>query len=52
MATFGIDGMISGLDTTTIISQLMQIEAQPQARLKTSVSTRRSKSAPSRRSTR
>jgi flagellar hook-associated protein 2 len=37
MATFGIDGMISGLDTTTIISQLMQIEAQPQTRLKTSV---------------
>lgn len=38
MATFGIDGMISGLDTTSIINQLMQIEAQPQARLKTSVS--------------
>lgn len=38
MATFGIDGMISGLDTTSIISQLMQIEAQPQARLKSSVS--------------
>jgi flagellar hook-associated protein 2 len=38
MATFGIDGMVSGLDTTTIISQLMQIEAQPQTRLKTSVS--------------
>jgi flagellar hook-associated protein 2 len=38
MATFGIDGMISGLDTTTIISQLMQLEAQPQVRLKTSVS--------------
>jgi flagellar hook-associated protein 2 len=38
MATFGIDGMISGLDTTSIISQLMQIEAQPQVRLKSSVS--------------
>ena len=38
MATFGIDGMVSGLDTTSIISQLMQIEAQPQARLKASVS--------------
>lgn len=38
MATFGIDGMISGLDTTSIISQLMQIEAQPQVRLKASVS--------------
>lgn len=38
MGTFAVDGMVSGLDTTTIISQLMQIEAQPQARLKTSVS--------------
>ncbi|HET8615245.1 MAG TPA: flagellar filament capping protein FliD [Actinomycetales bacterium] len=37
MATFSVDGMISGLDTSTIISQLMQIEAQPQARLKSSV---------------
>lgn len=38
MATFAVDGMISGLDTTSIINQLMQIESQPQARLKTSVS--------------
>jgi flagellar hook-associated protein 2 len=38
VGTFSVDGIISGLDTSTIISQLMQIEAQPQARLKTSVS--------------
>src|SRR5689334_3698777 len=39
MATFGIDGMVSGLDTTTIISQLMQLEAQPQTRLKIDLGT-------------
>jgi flagellar hook-associated protein 2 len=37
VGTFSVDGIISGLDTSTIISQLMQIEAQPQTRLKTSV---------------
>jgi len=35
MAT--VDGLISGLDTTTIVSQLMSIERAPQTRLKTSV---------------
>lgn len=34
MASMGIDGMISGLDTTTLINQLMQAEAIPQALLK------------------
>lgn len=34
MASMGIDGMISGLDTTTLINQLMQAEAMPQALLK------------------
>jgi flagellar hook-associated protein 2 len=29
-----VDGLVSGLDTTTIISQLMQLERQPQTRLK------------------
>ncbi|MFN8034901.1 MAG: flagellar filament capping protein FliD [Acidimicrobiia bacterium] len=29
-----IDGLISGLNTTQIISQLMQVESQPQAQLK------------------
>ena len=32
-----IDGLVSGLNTTTIISQLMQLEAAPQTSLKTAV---------------
>jgi flagellar hook-associated protein 2 len=39
MANTSIGGLISGLDTATIVSQLMQIEAQPQSRLKVRVST-------------
>lgn len=35
MATGSVDGLVSGLDTTTIISQLMSLERQPQTRLKT-----------------
>src|SRR5919199_3590270 len=35
MATGSVDGLISGMDTATIISQLMQLERQPQTRLKT-----------------
>jgi flagellar hook-associated protein 2 len=38
MAGTSVDGLVSGLDTTTIISQLMQIEAQSQTRLKTQLS--------------
>ncbi len=34
MANASIGGLVSGLDTATIISQLMQLEAQPQSRLK------------------
>ena len=34
MASLGIDGLSSGLDTTAIISSLMQIEAAPQTLLK------------------
>lgn len=34
MATLGIDGIVSGLDTTTLINQLMQAEAAPQTLLK------------------
>ncbi len=30
-----IDGLSSGLDTTSIIKQLMQLERQPQVRLQT-----------------
>jgi flagellar hook-associated protein 2 len=33
-----VDGLITGMDTTSIISQLMQLEAQPQTRLKVKVS--------------
>jgi len=34
VAAFGVDGLVSGLDTTTLINQLMQIEAAPQTLLK------------------
>lgn len=37
-----ISGLASGLDTATIISQLMQLEAVPQTRLKTQMSTEKS----------
>lgn len=33
--TSAIDGLVSGLDTTTMISQLMKIEAMPQTNLQT-----------------
>jgi len=39
MAGLGIDGLISGLDTTSIISKLMTIEAQPQTLLKNSLTS-------------
>ena len=39
MANTSIGGLVSGLDTASIISQLMQLEAQPQTRLKTRVAT-------------
>ncbi|MFL6142443.1 MAG: flagellar filament capping protein FliD [Labedaea sp.] len=32
-----VDGLVTGLDTTSIISQLMQLEAAPQTRLKNQV---------------
>lgn len=35
MAAMGIDGLVSGLDTTSLINQLMQVEAAPQTALKT-----------------
>lgn len=38
-STSSIGGLISGLDTTTLISQLMQVAAAPQTRLKTTLST-------------
>jgi flagellar hook-associated protein 2 len=40
MVTGGsVDGLISGMQTSTVISQLMQMEAAPQTALKTKVST-------------
>jgi flagellar hook-associated protein 2 len=38
MANASIGGLVSGLDTATIISQLMQLEARPQTMLKSKVS--------------
>jgi flagellar hook-associated protein 2 len=37
--TSAVDGLVSGLDTTSLIAQLMQVEAAPQNRLKDKVST-------------
>lgn len=42
MATANVSGLVSGLDTATIISQLMQVEAVTQTRLKTRVTTEQS----------
>lgn len=39
MANLGIDGLASGLDTTSLINQLMQVEAMPQTLLKSKQST-------------
>jgi flagellar hook-associated protein 2 len=36
-STTSVSGLVSGLDTSTIISQLMQLEAQPQTALKTTL---------------
>ncbi len=37
MSTFAVDGLVSGLDTASLVSQLMQLEAVPKARLQTKV---------------
>ncbi|RYU10553.1 flagellar filament capping protein FliD [Nocardioides iriomotensis] len=42
MAGTSVSGLVSGLDTATIINQLMQLEAQSQTRLKTKVTTEQS----------
>ena len=39
MASMGIDGIVSGLDTTALINSLMQAEAMPQTLLKSKVTT-------------
>jgi flagellar hook-associated protein 2 len=43
MASLGIDGLVSGLDTTSIINSLMTAEAAPQTQLKTQLTTVQSK---------
>jgi len=35
MAGMNVDGLVSGLDTTSLVKKLMQLERQPQARLTT-----------------
>jgi flagellar hook-associated protein 2 len=42
VATSSISGLASGLDTASLINQLMQLEAVPQTKLKTRVSTEQS----------
>ena len=42
MATSSISGLVSGLNTAEIIEQLMALEAVPQSKLKTKVSTQQS----------
>ncbi len=42
MPTTQITGLASGLDTASIVSQLMQLEALPQSRLKTQLSSEQS----------
>ena len=37
--SLAIDGLVSGLDTTSLINQLMTIESQPQTLLKNKVTT-------------
>lgn len=44
-STSSISGLASGLDTASLVSQLMQIEAQPQNLLKTRLSTTQSTAA-------
>jgi flagellar hook-associated protein 2 len=44
-STSVISGLVSGMDTSSIISQLMQIEAQPQNLLKTQLSQTQAQSA-------
>lgn len=42
MGSLAIDGLVSGLDTTSLINQLMAVESQPQTLLKAKVSTTQS----------
>lgn len=42
MGSLAIDGLVSGLDTTSLINQLMTVESQPQTLLKAKVTTTQS----------
>jgi flagellar hook-associated protein 2 len=42
MTNFAVDGIVSGMNTTQIVSQLMQLEALPQNALKNKVSSQQS----------
>lgn len=42
MTNFAVDGIVSGMNTTQIVSQLMQLEALPQTALKNKVTTQQS----------
>ncbi|AEV88778.1 flagellar hook protein [Actinoplanes sp. SE50] len=39
MSTSSVDGLVSGMQTSSMIAQLMQVEAAPQTKLKTKVQT-------------
>ena len=39
MVSLSVDGLVSGLDTTSLVSQLVAAEALPQTRLKTQLTT-------------
>jgi flagellar hook-associated protein 2 len=43
MAGMSVGGLVSGMDTATIVSQLMEVEAQPQTLLKNQLSSAQSK---------
>ncbi len=43
MVTLGVDGLVSGLDTTSIITSLMNVEAQPQTLLKNQLTVTQAK---------
>src|SRR4051794_41525020 len=44
-STSSISGLISGMDTTSVVSQLMQIESQPQTLLKSTLSATKTDAA-------
>ncbi|PRY18246.1 flagellar filament capping protein FliD [Kineococcus rhizosphaerae] len=43
VSSSAVDGLVSGLDTASIISQLLQVDAAPQTQMKNSVSTAQAK---------